>query len=304
MALHLFGTDVQQSDGGALQPENGAGERLAHDGEIDQLLRIGFHIGADIENHALALARGPQRRDRRAVDPIQHAQLEHGYRHKRAGVPRRDRDLRLVFLQRLDGPPHAGIAAPPDDLAGLVVHANRLSAVAHLDAACQLAAAREQGLELGLVAMQQEAHAGMTDGRACQGGHDDARAGIAAHGIDGNGQVLGHQSPRKPLCGKPAKDAAAPGLRLRLRLHGLPAIIIAASCANVMGAPLLAAIGAFDVGRRHKPVMGAPHVSPRRRFLSLGDRHGGATPSKMPNRNGGRSKRSAGRMAGEKQGAE
>jgi hypothetical protein len=46
----------------------------------------------------------------------------------------------------------------------------------------------------------------------------------------------------------------------------------------VMGAPLLAAIGTFDVACGRQSVMRPAHVPPRWRSLSLWNRHGGATP--------------------------
>jgi hypothetical protein len=43
---------------------------------------------------------------------------------------------------------------------------------------------------------------------------------------------------------------------------------------------LLAALRALDMRGRREPVMGTAHIPPGRRCFSLGDRHGGTTPSK------------------------
>jgi hypothetical protein len=51
-----------------------------------------------------------------------------------------------------------------------------------------------------------------------------------------------------------------------------------------MGAALFAAIRAFIVTGRCQPVMRPTHITPRRRFFSLWDRHGGQAPSKPSRR--------------------
>jgi hypothetical protein len=55
---------------------------------------------------------------------------------------------------------------------------------------------------------------------------------------------------------------------------------MAARTADVMRPFLLAALGAFDIRCRCEPVVSPAHIAPRRRCFSLGDRHGGTTPSK------------------------
>jgi hypothetical protein len=54
---------------------------------------------------------------------------------------------------------------------------------------------------------------------------------------------------------------------------------MAAGGADMVRPLLLAALRAFDVRVRHKAMMGTAHVPPGRRGFSLGDRHGGTTPS-------------------------
>ena len=56
----------------------------------------------------------------------------------------------------------------------------------------ELGPAREQRLQHGLVAMEDEVHGWMAHDRPRQGGHDNAGAGIAAHGIDRNRQFAAH----------------------------------------------------------------------------------------------------------------
>jgi len=50
--------------------------------------------------------RWPDRRQRRAVDSLEHPQTETRHRHQRAGVARGDRSASLTFFHGLDGHPH------------------------------------------------------------------------------------------------------------------------------------------------------------------------------------------------------
>ena len=70
-----------------------------------------------------------------------------------------------------------------------------------------------------------------------------------------------------------------------LGLLNLAPIVMAASAADMVGALLFAAIGAFDMRGRRQRMVRTAHIAPRRRRLSLGDRHCGTTPfGPSPNR--------------------
>ena len=59
MALFVFRADIQDPDGWTLNTVHGAVKRLAHNGELDQLLGIANHIGPDIQHSRDALGIGP-----------------------------------------------------------------------------------------------------------------------------------------------------------------------------------------------------------------------------------------------------
>ena len=64
-ALDLLDADIEQADGRALDAQQAARHRLAHERELDELLGIGADRRADIEHDAFAAQRRPDRGDRR-----------------------------------------------------------------------------------------------------------------------------------------------------------------------------------------------------------------------------------------------
>ncbi|MNJ48139.1 hypothetical protein D3C77_433260 [compost metagenome] len=187
MALHLFGTDVQQPDRRPLHAMHGGLERFAHDGELDQLARIAADVGPDVQNGGEAALGGPTGDDGGALQPIdRHAQDEFGYRHQGAGVARRDGGLGLAGLDRLDGVPQARALAPAHGLGGLFVHGDNLVRVADLADIVGQAAARHLGANRRLVAMQQEADAvaAVTREISLHAADHDGGTEVPAHGVE------------------------------------------------------------------------------------------------------------------------
>ncbi len=64
-ALYLLDADIQQADGRTLDIEDDAGERRAHDRDIDQPLVVRADGRADVEHDGFAPERRPEARDRR-----------------------------------------------------------------------------------------------------------------------------------------------------------------------------------------------------------------------------------------------
>ena len=58
VALQLLGADIQQADGRRGQAKHGAGEHVAHDGELDQVAGVALHVGAEVQHHHVAARRG------------------------------------------------------------------------------------------------------------------------------------------------------------------------------------------------------------------------------------------------------
>ena len=132
-ALHFLDADIEQADGRALQVEQRAGHRRAHHGQRLQMVRVAADRGAEIEHHRVAACGRPDRRQRRAVDALQHAQAESRHRHQRAGIAGGDRDIGLALFDGVDRLPHRRhLAAAAQRLARLVVHADGDGGVKHL----------------------------------------------------------------------------------------------------------------------------------------------------------------------------
>jgi hypothetical protein len=77
-------------------------------------------------------------------------------------------------------------------MAGLVFHGDAAGRMQHSDAILQPGVLGQQRIQLRFIAVQQELHIGVTLDGFEQSGYDNARAGIAAHGIDRNSQGARH----------------------------------------------------------------------------------------------------------------
>jgi hypothetical protein len=198
-AFDFLFADIEQAHRRPFDAEHDAREGLAHDREIDQLLGAAPGIGADVEHDALTPQRGPDHGDGRARNPRNHAETEHRDGHQRAGVAGGNRDLDFLVGDRIERVPHAGIAPAPERLRRLLRHADDVGGVADLGALGERAVARQNRLENGLVAVQQEPQLGMALARDCDARHDRGRSQIAAHGVDRKDKLLGHDFPTRPL---------------------------------------------------------------------------------------------------------
>ena len=190
IALHIFRTDIEKAQRRPLQPQNRAREGRTHDGKIDQLLRAGADIGADVQHHALPALGRPQGGDGGPFDSFGNAELIHRHRHQRAGIAGGDHDLGFFLRHRFDRTPHAGVAPAAQRDGRLVLHPHPLCAVTDFDLRGKLRPPFQQRLQRRFIAMQQIAHARMAFDRPRQCRYDNAGAGIAAHGINRNGHAL------------------------------------------------------------------------------------------------------------------
>ena len=111
VSLEVLGADIQQPDRRLRQPQHGAGEDVAHQRELHEVLGVAFDVGAEVEHHALAAPGREQRRDRRPVDARQRLQHEFRDRHQRAGVAGRNDAVGAAVGDRIDRQPHA--RSPP-----------------------------------------------------------------------------------------------------------------------------------------------------------------------------------------------
>ena len=152
----------------------------------------------------------PYRRDRRAVDAGQRAQVEPRHRHQRAGIAGGDRDVGLALLDRVDRKPHrGGLAAAAQRLARLVVHADGDVGMDDARGRLQRRMLGEFRLDQRAVAEQQEFGVGMPGQRDRGAGNDDRCADIATHGVKRDSNLLRHERPGNLISVRPSKRSAA-----------------------------------------------------------------------------------------------
>ena len=186
VTLLLLGANVEQTDAGFGRAVHRAMKGLADNGEFDQALGVAVDIGANIQHRLDALGRRPARHQGRALEAGHHAQNQLGDSHQRASVAGGDGGVRPALANRLHRIPQAGALAAAHGLGGFLVRAD--DQVGMLDVAQRRRARRlrQLGVDLRLVAMQQEANSGGSPlGQvAGDGGDDHGRAMVAAHGVD------------------------------------------------------------------------------------------------------------------------
>ena len=202
-------------------------------------------------------------------------------------LPARDRDLGLAVLHRFDGAPHAGVAAAAQHMAGLVFHRARGRRHGERSTRC-LRAWRwraSSGFSMRLVAVQHETHVGM----ALQRSRSSAATTMPGPASPPMASIETVRS-RATLASQPSRtrqrrrrSGSSPS-RLRGRHNGRRR---RRHDADAWCSPQLGQSAWAGAVRR---MMRAAHVAARRRGFSFWDRHGGETPSKVPNRNGGAGK--------------
>ncbi len=164
------------------------------------MLGVATDRGPDIEHDRFPAQRRPDRAERRPLDARQHPQVQPRHRHQRASVARRDRDIGLAALDRIDRKPHRrGLAAAAQRLARLLVHAHRDVGVDDPRHRLESRVSRELSIDHLTVAVQQEFRFRMPCQRDCRARNDDRGADIAPHGVQRNSNLLRHECPGNPI---------------------------------------------------------------------------------------------------------
>ena len=133
-ALELLGPDIEQLHARPIELEHDPRIGGAHHRELDEVARIAFGIGAEIEHYDIIVAeRRQQRRERRPVDARKGAQRELGHRHHRPGIAAGHHGMSRALLHRVDGSPHGAGLGAADRLARLVRSGDHVGAVDDLD---------------------------------------------------------------------------------------------------------------------------------------------------------------------------
>ena len=186
VALQLLGADIEQADGGGGEAEHGAGEHVAHHGELHQVAHVAQHVGAEVEHHHVAARRGADGGHGRAVDAGQRLDDDLGQRQQRAGIAGRDHASRLAARHRVDRQAHGG-SAQAQRGGGLEVAGDHLGGMTDGAGARRPLVAGQQRQQARLVAHQQEAGTGVPLRRDGQAGDNDVGGAVAPHRVDCQG---------------------------------------------------------------------------------------------------------------------
>ena len=122
VALDVLLADIEKADRRPLDAFDRRGQRGAHHGKLDQLLRRAVHVGAEIEHRRNAGPRRQLRGDGRPVDAGQRLQHEARDRHQRAGIAGGDAGLRRAVLHQVHCNAQRRVLLPPQRVGGSLVH--------------------------------------------------------------------------------------------------------------------------------------------------------------------------------------
>src|ERR1700722_8387686 len=202
-ALDLLGPDIEETHGGRFDVEYNSRHRRAHDGEIDEMLRVAANGRADIEDDRLAAQCRPHRRDRRPLDRRHRVQAELGHRHQGAGVAGRDRAIGRARLHRFNRLPHRRDApSSAQSLAWLVAHLARDVGMKNARLGGELGMTLEDGADHAPLAVEKKLNVGKAFKRQGRGGQNDRWAMIATHRVQRYANVACHSlvRPRRARC--------------------------------------------------------------------------------------------------------
>ena len=185
-ALALFLADRQQPDARALDAERDLRVHRAHRAELQQVRRAAFHVGADVEQNAQAIARWNGRRQRRPIDARQHAERAVRAQHRRAGVPRAHERRGLAVGHRVGRDTNRRARLAPQRGRRRLGHADDVGRVENADAElCGVGMSLELGANRVGRPGEQKPEIEMT--RGSQGAVDDAAGRVvAAHRVYGD----------------------------------------------------------------------------------------------------------------------
>src|SRR5690606_4775634 len=180
--LDLFLTDIEKPDGRLLQIEKDTCKRLAHRGELHELMFVRSHCRPKIKRNTFATRRRPDSGERRTLH-IRH-RLEDDLRHchQRARIAGRDSRLRATFLHRINGAPHAAnLAATTKRLARLVIHRHGNIRVNEIRCGSDTRIFCKDRSDNSFIAENDEADARMSDQRNVRAADHSRRTMISTH---------------------------------------------------------------------------------------------------------------------------
>jgi hypothetical protein len=234
---------------------------------MDEVARVAFGVGAEIEHDDVVVAQGRQQRgERRPVDPRHRAQRQLGNRHQGAGVAATDRGAGIARLHRVDRHAHRRGLGAAQGLAGFVVAGDDVVGMEDLGRRPQVRVAFERFLDPHLVAAEQELEAIMLAAGQSRAFDHDAHADIAAHRVDSDTRQ--------------SHDLRSSWTVLKTDGDDLAAVVVAAGVAEVVRALQFAAVAAFVEGFDLQRVVATAHAPAGGRRFSLGDSHFGTCSCK------------------------
>ena len=185
--LLVLGADVQQADSRVRHAQDLLGVDRPHDAVLVEVLGLGVHVGADVDDHDRPLVRGEDRGDARPADAgKEHLGVEQGRGHHGAGVAGRDDRLDLAGGHQ---PPASGdrvVPLLPQGLDRLLLHADDLAGVDDRQAVARgVGGLGQLGLDPLAVADQHDGQLGLVAHRLDGSRDDRAGSEIAPHRVQG-----------------------------------------------------------------------------------------------------------------------
>ena len=152
VALGILRADAQDADARVFPSEHFARIDIAHDGELREVERLAFDIGAGVQQDKFIALPWNDGGDAAAVHPGNASDFERGRRENAAGVAEGNQRVGLAFADQFGGAGNGRILFFAEGMAGLVVHFHDFAGVDDSDAMVAKTACGQGGVDGGLVA--------------------------------------------------------------------------------------------------------------------------------------------------------
>ena len=182
MPLLLLLADIQQSEPRRLLAGQAAMERLAENGELDQVFGITFNVGTEIQ-HADKLAYCREKGGNGGpCDACHGTKLQFRHRHQRARIASRHNGIGFSSSDTGDGHPHGRCLAAPDRLRSGIVRRHGINCVNN---ACptEMAGFGDQRADSRLIAIEDNFKVRIHTTGDVGTSHDAGRCVVTSHRV-------------------------------------------------------------------------------------------------------------------------
>ena len=183
LALHFFGSDIQQSHARAAYAQGATRQNIAHHGKFGQIDGAAFGIGTKVEHDIFAVYVRHDADNGRTMDFLNGFEHQFGNSHQRTGIAGGNNSLSLAFAHSINRHVHAGVFVANDGRRFVFV-ADNFVGMADFANLLKLRIIAEGSPNFGFVAEQQKSDVRIFPGGNRQALYYDSGGIISPHCVD------------------------------------------------------------------------------------------------------------------------